>query len=89
MATALVIYMNEVYGVNMPDRIPNWHSYDIFGTGTWNRGEYYVRETRHDERSPSVKTGEWTVPKAALIKELRRPADRRFRDIAEPKSLAC
>lgn len=84
MATSLVIYMNEVYGVSMPDRIPNWHSYTILGTGTWNRGEFSVTETRHAERGPSIKTGEWIVPKAALIKELRRPADRRFRDIAKP-----
>mgnify|MGYP001568980568 CR=1 FL=1 len=78
MVPALVMYMKAAYGVDVPARIGGWHSYTITGTGSWNRGEFIIVETAHDERAPSRTSNRWVVPKSALLKEIRRAADRRF-----------
>ena len=81
MVPALMMYMKAVYGVDMPARVGAWHSYTITGTGAWNRGEFTIIETAHDERAPSRTSNRWVVPKSALLKELRRPVERRFTNL--------
>ena len=81
MVPALVTYMKAAYGVDMPDRSGAWHSYAITGNGSWNRGEFTIIETAHDERLPSRTSNRWIVPKSLLLKELRRPAAMRFTNI--------
>lgn len=81
MVTALVMYMKAAYSVDIPARILAWHSYNINCAGSWNRGGFAVIETAHDERAPSRTSNRWVVSKSALLKELRRPVERRFTDL--------
>lgn len=70
MVTALLIHLKREHGVDIPARVPNWRTFDITATGGWKSGSFTIIETLHDERAAPRRTGQWTVPKSVLIKEM-------------------